>query len=123
MQDIEKFVAWIKSKGGQRGLAATISKKFPKDPLSQTAISNWVTRRFVPVERRSQLETLGWDGPWEWPAEAPAPAGGPYLTEKDFAEWRGYWRAGTERLAEELAEAKKALADLARRVDQLEASK
>jgi hypothetical protein len=51
------------------------------------------------------------------------PAGGPYVTEKDFAEWRGYWRGGTERLLEDLEAAKKQIADLARRLDQLEGSK
>lgn len=30
----------------------------------------------------------------EW--ELAPSAEGPYLTEKDFAEWRGYWRGGME---------------------------
>ena len=55
--------------------------------------------------------------------EAPAPAGGPYLTEKDIAEWRGYWRAGTEGVVERLAAAEKTIVDLVRRLDQLEGSK
>jgi transcriptional regulator with XRE-family HTH domain len=30
----------------------------------------------------------------DWEAQASAPAGGPYVTEKDFAEWRGWWKKG-----------------------------
>lgn len=99
MQDIEKFVAWIKTKGGQRALAAAISKKTPKDPLSQTAISNWVTRRFVPVERRALLETMGWDGPWEWPGEAPTVAGG-YVTREEYGALDARLKAAEKSLEE-----------------------
>lgn len=35
------------------------------------------------------------------------------LTREEFAEWRGYWKAGTEKLLERLE-------DLTRRVDELE---
>ena len=46
--------------------------------------------------------------------EAPAPAGGPYVTEAQLAEWRGYWRAGMEGVLERV----KALEDQVRKLNQ-----
>ncbi len=103
MPTIEEFVSWVKTKGGQKGLAAAFAKKFPKEkPISQTAVSNWVTRRGIPIERRPQLELLGWKGPWEWPEEALAPAG-------DFTPREDYWKLvgrveALERLVQNLSE-------------------
>lgn len=90
MQSIEDFEAWVKTKGGQKGLVGAFVRRFPKEKaISQTAVSNWVTRRVIPLERRPQLKILGWDGPWEWPQEvAPAPAA-PTVTREEFDRWAG----------------------------------
>jgi transcriptional regulator with XRE-family HTH domain len=39
---------------------------------------------------------LGGTGSHRKTEEASSPAGGPYVTEAQFAEWRGYWRKGME---------------------------
>lgn len=123
MADIEEFEAWVKGKGGQKALAASIRKKFGEEiQISQTAISNWISRREVPPGKRAALKWAGWNGPYEWPEEAkegPAPAAGPYATASDLAELRGalrahveQWERGTEKLLERLEA-------LARKVDRL----
>lgn len=87
MADIEEFEAWVKSKGGQKALAASIRKKFGEEiQISQTAISNWISRREVPTGKRAALKWAGWNGPYEWQEEAqeaPEPSAAA-LTRDDF---------------------------------------
>jgi hypothetical protein len=88
----------------------------------QNVISNWVTGRNNPEPEMQEAlkDKWGYDG--EWPAgkakEAPAGAGGPYVTVADFAEWRGYWRGGMEALLKRVDD----LEDQVRKLHQREAS-
>lgn len=133
---LEDFEAWIKTWGGQDGLATAFKKKFGKgSQISQTAISNWVSRRRIPVEKRSALKEMGWPGPYEWPEEK-SPANGtagsmssygmgssagrsvlsdanvPYVTENAFAEEKGYWKGRFEALEKKVDDQKKVLEEL-----------
>ncbi len=45
--------------------------------------------------------------------ESKASPSGDFISREEFAEWRGYWKKGTEELLQRLE-------DLARKVDQLE---
>ncbi|MEO7957631.1 MAG: hypothetical protein ABIW76_13170 [Fibrobacteria bacterium] len=113
MQNIEDFESWVKTKGGQRGLAHAFSRKFPKEkPISQTAVSNWVTRRVIPVDRRPQLKAMGWDGPWEW-ADEPILS---TITREEFAEFRGATKAELSLLRDGLEKALELIRDLAGRL-------
>ena len=89
MQTLEDFEAWIRNKGGQNALVELFKEKFGADVgLSQSAISNWVTRRKIPLgPRREQLEDLGWAGPYEWPD--------PVTTELPRSEAMDYGREAT----------------------------
>jgi transcriptional regulator with XRE-family HTH domain len=84
---------WRKSKGwGQADLADKIGS-------NQKTYSAYETGRLkdIPPEIQARLRKLGYAGPW--PKDEgleEAPAGGPYVTEAQLAEWRGYWRAGME---------------------------
>ncbi len=68
-------------------------------------------RTAVPGEIQAKLRKLGYSGPF--PHEEKAKPEGDFITREEFAEWRGYWKAGTENLLERLE-------DLTRKVDQLE---
>lgn len=126
MQSIEEFEVWVKTKGGQKALAAAFSKRFPKEkPISQTAVSNWVTRRLIPAERRAQLKILGWDGPWEWPAEPAPPANG--VTREEFLKLEtalavhvSYWQSGEKEVLKSLLELGQRIAAIERRLDSLD---
>ncbi len=101
---------WINLKfGDQDGLAEKLK-------VTRGAVSAYKTgRNEIPMKLQEAIRKLGYAGPWprEEVKEGAAPAEGVYLTKEEFAEWRGYWRAGTEKLLEQLE-------DLARKVDRLE---
>lgn len=86
---------WIREKFRSQ---AKFAEKLGVDP---TRLSRWMNRvDGISDDYQAKIRKLGYTGPWprEEAQEAPAPAGGPYVTEKDFAEWRGYWRGGMEAL-------------------------
>jgi len=94
--------------------------------VHQGRLSKWLGgAEGISDDYQAKIRKLGYVGPWpsEEAKEASAPVGGPYVTVADFAEWRGYWRAGTERVLEEAEAMKKQIADLARRLDRLEGAK
>jgi predicted transcriptional regulator len=80
---------------------------------AQSTYQRWETSPTSPaakeaLERARALYSKKKGKAWEAPAAA-----GPALTREEFAEWRGYWKKGTEELLQRLE-------DLARRIDQLE---
>lgn len=111
---------WIKEEWGSQ---VAFSEKLG---VQQSRVSKWLSgREGISQDYQTRIRKLGYKGPWpaEEAQESPAAAGGPYVTEKDFAEWRGYWRAGTEGVLERLKAAEDTIKDLVRRLDQLEGSK
>jgi transcriptional regulator with XRE-family HTH domain len=83
--------------------------------LSQATYQTYESgRSAIPPEIQAKIRKLGFVDrfPQEEGQDTPAPAG-PALTREEFAEWRGYWKKGTEELLQRLE-------DLTRRVDQLE---
>jgi hypothetical protein len=92
---------WIKSAfGDQGGLAEVLDP-----PVAKNTVSSWKTgRNGVPPEYQKQIRKLGFKGPWPREEAQEAAAGGSptYVTREEFAEWRGYWKAGTEELLKRL---------------------
>ena len=111
MTRLSNLGKWIKGKYRSQ---AAFAQKLGVDP---TRLSRWLNLADgISDEYQAKIRKLGYSGPWpdEESQEAPAPAGGPYVTEKDFAEWRGYWRGGMEGVLERL----KALEDQVRTLRQ-----
>lgn len=80
---------WRRSKGWNQGEIAA------KLRIAQNTYSAWETGRSeIPADGERDLRKLGFAG--LLPRQEAAPAGGPYVTEAQLAEWRGYWRAGME---------------------------
>jgi hypothetical protein len=120
MRQVSNLGRWINEKYRSQ---VVFAEKVGAHP---TMVSRWLSgKEGVSPDYQDKIRALKYVGPWprEEAQETPAQAGGPYVTEKDFAEWRGYWRAGTEGVLERLATAEKTIADLVRRLDQLEGSK
>ena len=60
--------------------------------LSQATYQSYESgRTSIPEEIKAKIKRLGYDGPWpvREAKEAPTPAGGPYVTEKDFGKLEG----------------------------------
>jgi len=117
MANIEEFESWVKTKGGQKGLAEAFSKRFPKEkPISQAAISNWVTRRAIPLERRPQIKAMGWAGPWDWPPDPEAILMPDAVSRVEFAEYRGKVDEKLSTLKDGLEKALELIRDLSQRL-------
>lgn len=101
---------WRKSKGYTQDSVAEILK------INLKSYSAYETGRTeVPHEVKKRLEKAGYDGPWpQEEAKATSTVDLSHLlTREEFAEWRGYWKAGTEKLLTDLV-------DQARRIGELE---
>lgn len=99
---------WRKSKGWSQ---ADLAEKLGGNQKTYGAYETG--RNDIPHDVRAKLKKMGYTGPWPR-EEAPASAGGPYVTEAAFAEWRGYWRGGMEGVLERL----KALEDQVQKLRQ-----
>lgn len=75
MPTLEEFAKWVEDQGGPGDLAAKIKERFgQKIKISQSAVSNWVSRGRVSEEKIPYLKEMGWLGPYEW--EKPVPVTG-----------------------------------------------
>jgi hypothetical protein len=102
---------WIRAKFGSN---VKFAAKIGAHP---TLVSRWLGGAGVSEEYEKAIRKLGFEGllPYQ---EAEAAPDGPYVTAEELAEWRGYWRAGMERVLERLD----ALEDRVRKLDQRGAS-
>lgn len=86
MSDSKNLGEWIRSRfGSQDGLAEKLK-------VSVATVSAYKTGRInIPPKAQEAIRKLGYTGPWpnEEAQEAPAPAGGPYVTEKAFEDVPG----------------------------------
>lgn len=83
--------------------------------VQQSRVSKWLSGvEAIPEAYQDRISGLKYKGPWPREETQEATAGGPYVTEAQFAEWRGYWRAGMEGVLERV----KALEDQVRTLRQ-----
>lgn len=101
---------WIREKHkSQRAFAEKLG-------VDATRLSRWLNLSDgISEDYKAKIRKLGYTGPWpsEEAQESPAPAGGPYVTEKDFAHENGRLTGRIEvleRAFEKLGEAVRELA-------------
>lgn len=107
---------WRKSKGYTQDSLAEILK------INLKSYSAYETGRTeIPHEVKKRLEKAGYNGSYS--QEAVKEDAPPYLTHlltrEEFAEWRGYWKAGTEKLLTDLVDQARRIGELEKQVSEL----
>jgi transcriptional regulator with XRE-family HTH domain len=74
-------------------------------------------RTVPPQSIKDKLKKFG----YAWPSEeAKSNQDAATLTREEFAEWRGYWKAGTEKLLSDLVDQSRRIAELEKQVSDLQ---
>lgn len=111
MPKFETFGEFVRVKFKTQANAAKLLK------TRQNVISNWVTGRNKPEPDMQETlsEKWGYDG--GWPAQKAKEAAGDSISREEFAEWRGYLKAGMEGVLKRLDDLEGQVRKLSRSAD------
>ncbi len=91
MQKFENIADWVEKKYGSQAKAAKAMK------TTQGVISQWISGRSVPKpDKQALMAKNDYDGPFPEPKKKGSTKLVGAVSREEFAEWRGYLKAGME---------------------------